>query len=196
MNHQTFKGYARLVVLCGLLAVALGCGEDNPVAGTPEIDLATFTMTGSSTGATAPAMPAYAALSFGVESDPPDPSTDYPEPMFFEDDALSKPGDTVAHSRLDTADFGIVAGRLVDGIDEYIFYGFLLNGSSSSGIGSIESTGLDYAPGLARSGPDLAGYSVTSIVIELDELSITQVAGGNWKVVYALSGTIRGHKRD
>ncbi|HEX5131170.1 MAG TPA: hypothetical protein VFX92_01655 [Candidatus Krumholzibacteria bacterium] len=193
---QTIRGYAILAFLCITFVGVTGCGEDSPVAGGPPLmDLASFTAGFNGTSSVPPALPLTAHVQFGVASDPPDPSSDYPIPLLFEGSAFTEVGQTVTAVNLHGSEAAITAARLVDGIDEYIYYQLGVDGAGASGTGSIESTGLTYAAGLDRSGPDLAGYVVTAITVEMKELSATQQPDDRWKILVTAVGTIRGHKR-
>jgi hypothetical protein len=194
MHRRTILPLMRLIPALGLLVFAGGCG-DSPVAPKADIVLATFTQSINSTGTggSGPTMPLTARPEFGVASDPPDPSSDYPIPLLFENEALTAVGQTIIDN-FTTPDFKTVANRLTDGTDEGIYHQLLIDGWGGSGGGGSESNALAYASGVSRSGPDLAGYVVTSISLKLTELSATQ-SGTSWTVKASMTGTIRGHER-
>lgn len=183
-----------LALLCAVL-VAGGCGEDNPVdAGPGEMDLASFTQVLNTTGPVGPPLPAKVNVQFGVYSDPPDTSSDFPIPMIFGDYTFSQAGQSIRRTVAEP-DVATTAARLVDGIDEGIYHQVHFDGGGGGvGTGWNESQGLTYAPGLARSGPDLAGYVVTSIAVKITELSVVQEDDGRWTSHVTAVGTIRGRK--
>lgn len=188
----------RLQTLCvSIAALALfggGCGDDDPVAVAPDLVLATFETNMTSTSPTPPTLPLAAYVEFGIESDPPDNTTDYPEPLILGDYAMTEAGETVVHRAVGTPGFGVVAGRLTDGIDESAYYSVSVAGVGASGRGGVESSLFDYPPGIERTGPDLAGYVVTGISITLDELSLTQEMDGRWTVAVEITGAIVGRR--
>ncbi len=194
MQQQTILRLIGLIPALGLLVFASGCG-DSPVAPRADIVLATFThaSSGSGTGVPGPDMPMVARPEFGVYSDSPDPSSDYPIPLLFEEDSLTTVGQTITATSA-TPSFKTTTDRLTDGIDEGIFHQLLIDGWGGSGTGAKESNGLTYGSGVSRSGPDLIGYVVTSISLKLTELSASQ-SGSTWTVNASITGTIRGHKR-
>jgi len=191
---RSLKALVGAALVCTVLVTG-GCGDDNPVdGGNGEMDLASFTAMHNSTTPNPPALPPAIHVQFGVQSYPPDTSSDYPSPLLFEDHDFTEAGQSLTRT-VATSDVATVAARLVDGQDESIYYQIAWDGGGASGSGSNESHGLTYASGLDRSGPDLAGYAVTSIRIDVEELSVTQQQDGRWAMRATVTGTIRGHKR-
>ncbi len=187
--HLRLAAFAALTVLVVALA---GCGKD-ATSPAEVLELATLTVDSGYGGAGTRAAPRDLEIEFGVQSDPPDNSSDYPSPLIFGDIVMSQVGQSYVLPLDGSADAATVAARLTDGVDESIWLGVAVDGVSSFGTGSRESTGFDYTqPDLGH--PDFAGYDLTTMVVTLDDLTLTQAAD-HYTVHVAATISIRGTKK-
>ena len=181
-------------VLLAALALSVSCSDDdggNPTTTAPEeIVLATFTGAGSSSGPDQPPQPYGMYVEIGVDSEVIPGYTRDPEPMLFTNAPFGDDTNFMARP-WNTDGLGIMAQRLTDGDDTTIqVYMRNLEGGGSSNFG-LESQVLIYEPGLSRVGPDLDGYTVTGVRVQLD-LEVTDNAGW-WTQAYDCTISIIGY---
>lgn len=188
----------RTVVYTTLAAIAMftaGCGDDdsgnNPTGPSAvETVLATITGGGSSSGPDQPTQPYAMVIEIGVADRVIPGYTDLPDPVVFSDRTFGDDTNFIADA-LTTDGFGIMAERLTDGLDTSVYVAMqTVSGSGSSSFG-LESTSFQYAPGLSRNGPDLDGYTVTGLRVELD-IEVTLV-GVTWTQAYTCTLSILGY---
>jgi hypothetical protein len=190
MRHEVNRFCGGWLAAAALAAIIGGCSNDG-VSPEPDTVLATFTQQQASTSGSPIDMPNGVSIQFGVYSDPPDPSSDYPIPLPFGDKMMTRPGQSVSYSMTVGADPRTVAARLTDGDNEEIYYAVLFDGQPDAGFGSNESGGFTYH--VSHSGPDLKGYVVTRFETTLDVFSLTQ-GSGTWTLTIKVTGKFYGHK--
>lgn len=184
-----------LAVVVLTTALLAGCGEEeSPVGNSSSIQfddiLASYTGTGSMSSSQPPQeATASAIIEFGVESDPPDNTTDYPEPLLFGENVMVE-GDRIVYQS-NTDGFDITAQRLTDGVDETTYVSISVQDRGKIGSGGHESTLFDYPESVHRDGPDLHGHEVTSISVSIDRLT-TSHPGALWETEYNFTVQIHG----
>jgi hypothetical protein len=188
----------RTAVYTTLATIAMftaGCGDDdtgnNPTGPSAvEIVLATFSSSGSASGPDEPSLPYAMIIQIGVDDKVLDSYAELPDPIVFSDRTFEDDTNFIARP-FETPDFGILAMRLTDGRDTSAYVAMhAVDGGGSSSSGP-ESGIFTYAPGLSLVGPDLAGYTVTGLQVELD-IEVTENAGF-WTQAYTCTLSILGH---
>lgn len=186
MNLRMTAAAAAIAV--GLAALVSGCGGNNPVAPAHPIALATFSIDFGGGQGTKPAMPIVAHFTFGVQSNPSTGKT--PSPLILGGTAVTKAGQTIGVN-LSRAD-AVIAQRLSDGVNEATYRATDVPNVGSTSTTEMEASALhDDVP---VSGPDLSGYTPTSLVVVVDQFSLEQHSDGLWWVIIKATGTIYGHR--
>ncbi len=182
-----------VVTTLAALALSVSCGDDstNP-AGEPveEIVLATFTSGGSSSGPTQPPQPYGIVIEIGVDDEVLDPYAETVDPLVLGNKTFGDDTDVIARP-WDTQGLGVMASRLTDGLDTSGSVSVHTIGGGTSYNSGLESMLFDYEPGLSRNGPDLEGYTVTGLRVQVD-LEVTD-SGGWWTIAHACTLSILGH---
>ena len=183
----------RTVMFVGLVALAAltaGCGDDDdgPAApGEAEMALAAFTSGGSISGPNEPPTPPSIVLEVGV-AHMLLPVFQDPDTLYFGDRTLR---DNAIFTRrpADTPNFSHLATRLTDGVDgtAMVQATHFSGGGSNSGP---ESTMFESPAEVTRNGPDLVGYTITGVRMEVD-IDVTENAG-TWTMSYTYTVTILG----
>lgn len=180
-------------VLLSIVALSVSCGDDegSPAGVAPEeIVLATITGAGSGSGPDEPPQPYAMVIEIGVSDHVIPAYTDLPDPIVFSNRTFGDDTDFIAGA-WNTRDFGVAAERLTDGGDNTVYVGmYHLSGGGSSRQGP-ESQMFDYDAGLSRVGPDLQGYTVTGLRVQLD-IEVTENAG-RWTEAYTCTLSVLGY---
>ncbi len=186
---------SRIILCTALLAAAalnVNCSEDSSTpmsAPEAEMVLATFTTSGSSSGPDEPAQPYAMIIELGVDDHVLDSYAEVPEPMLFADRTFGD--DTnIIFRHWSMRDFEYLADRMTDGENNTAY---VAQHTVSGGGGSTwgyESSVFEYASGLERFGPDLIGYTITGLQVELD-IEVTQNAG-RWTQAHTMTISILG----
>ncbi len=182
----------RTVMSMGLVAITIltaSCGDDDDPAapGEPEVTLATYSSSGSAGGPTEPPQPYSIILEVGVAHELL-PAFQEPDTLYFGNRTMRDNASFTARAS-NTPNFNHLATRLTDGVDGSAHFAVtnFSGGGSSTGP---ESVMLESPPDVTRNGPDLVGFTVTAVRLEVD-IDVTET-GGIWTMNYEYSVTILG----
>ncbi len=188
------RSHSRRFLCASSMAVVMltvSCGDDD---GTPsgvapeEIVLARTTGGGSSSGFEEPE-PAM-VIEIGVSEELLPSYGELPDPLVFSNRTFGDNTNYIARP-FDAAGLGVMADRLTDGMDTTLYLGVhTVEGGGSSSFGP-ESQALGYNMELSRPGPDLQGFTITGLQVQLD-IEVTE-SGGLWTLAYEYTLSILGH---